>query len=63
MVTTETNQSKLKEQILSFANTMKKRDDELIIVGHDNIDVDAFLSGVLISKLFGYLGVKNRFAF
>ena len=61
MVTTETNQSKLKEQILSFANTMKKRDDELIIVGHDNIDVDAFLSGVLISKLFDYLGVKNRF--
>lgn len=62
MVTTETNQNEeLKERVLAFADEMKKRDNELIILGHDNIDVDAFLSGVLISKLFDYLGVRNRF--
>ena len=61
MVAIETNQNELKERVLAFADEMKKRDNELIILGHDNIDVDAFLSGVLISKLFDYLGVRNRF--
>ena len=63
MVTTETNpkESELKERIFSFADEMKKREDELIIIGHDNIDADAFLSGLLISRVFDFIGIKNRF--
>ena len=52
MVTIGANQNleKIKEEVLAFAERMKDR--ELVILGHDNIDVDAVLSGILLSKLF-----------
>ena len=34
---------------------------EITILGHDNIDVDAALSGILLSRLFDFLGIKNTF--
>lgn len=34
---------------------------EINIIGHDNIDVDALLSGVLLSKLFNFLNIKSKF--
>lgn len=55
------------EEIDSF---VKKRSKELIrvlkgkkviILGHDNIDVDATLSGILMSKLLDFLRVENEF--
>ena len=35
---------------------------EITIVGHDNIDVDSVLSGVLLSRLLHYLNIKVHFA-
>ncbi len=34
---------------------------KVTILGHENIDVDAFLSGVLLSNLLNFLKVKNEF--
>lgn len=31
------------------------------IIGHDNIDVDAALSGILLSKLLDFLKIENKF--
>ncbi len=61
MVTIGANQNleKIKKEVLAFAESMKDR--ELVILGHDNIDVDAVLSGILLSKLFNYLKIKNHF--
>ncbi len=48
----------------------KKRAESLIqalkgkhitILGHDNIDVDAVLSGILMSRLLNFLGIENEF--
>lgn len=38
-----------------------KQEEKINIIGHDNIDVDAFLSGVLLSNLLSFLGVQNEF--
>lgn len=35
--------------------------NKITILGHDNIDVDAFLSGILLSRLLDYLNIKNEF--
>ena len=35
--------------------------EKISIIGHDNIDVDAFLSGILLSKLLEFLEIKNEF--
>lgn len=52
-------------------NSIKKRSENLItalkgkkitILGHDNIDVDATLSGILMSKLLDFLKIENQFA-
>lgn len=49
----------------------KKRSEKLItalkgkkitILGHDNIDVDATLCGILMSKLLDFLNIENQFA-
>lgn len=50
---------------------MEKKHSELLlqalkgkhitILGHDNIDVDAVLSGVLMSRLLNFLGIENEF--
>lgn len=34
---------------------------EITIIGHDNIDVDATLSGILLSKLLRFLGISSEF--
>lgn len=34
---------------------------EICIIGHDNIDVDAVLSGILLSKLLNFLNIKSKF--
>lgn len=35
--------------------------DEVSIIGHDNIDVDAFLSGILLEKLLKFLNINANF--
>lgn len=35
--------------------------EKVSIIGHDNTDVDAFLSGILLSKLLEFLKIKNEF--
>lgn len=37
------------------------RGKEVVILGHDNIDVDACLSGILMSRLLNFLNIKNQF--
>ena len=46
-------------QIEKLKNNFAKR--KITILGHDNIDVDAFLSGILLSKLFDFLKIENEF--
>lgn len=38
-----------------------KSSGKITIIGHDNIDVDSFLSGVLLSHLLDFLQIKNEF--
>lgn len=33
----------------------------ITILGHDNIDVDAALSGILMSRLLNFMGIENEF--
>lgn len=35
--------------------------NHITILGHDNIDVDAVLSGILMSRLLNFLGIENEF--
>lgn len=35
--------------------------EKISIIGHDNIDVDAFLSGILLSNLLDFLEIQNEF--
>lgn len=37
------------------------RGKKVTILGHDNIDVDATLSGILMSRLLDFLGIENEF--
>lgn len=46
-------------QIRKIRNSLPKQ--KITILGHDNIDVDAFLSGVLLSKLLDFLKIDNEF--
>ena len=34
---------------------------EITVIGHDNIDVDSFISGILLSRLLNFLNIKNEF--
>lgn len=51
-----------KEKIRSndLISTLKGK--KVTIIGHDNIDVDSVLSGILMSKLLDFLKIKNQFA-
>lgn len=42
-----------------LTDTLKGK--KVTIVGHDNIDVDAALSGILLSKLLDFLNIENEF--
>ena len=41
--------------------TLLKTYEKITIIGHDNIDVDAFISGILLSNLLKFLGIENEF--
>lgn len=45
---------KLKRELLSLGQ-------KITILGHGNIDFDAFVSGILLSRLFTHLGISNEF--
>lgn len=49
----------MKKIVENLINTLKGK--EITILGHDNIDVDAVLSGILLSELLDFLNIKNRF--
>ena len=49
------NNSKVEELI----NSLKGK--KITILGHDNIDVDATLSGILMSQLLDFLEIENEF--
>ena len=38
-----------------------KQEKKISIIGHDNIDVDSFLSGILLSNFLNFLKIKNEF--
>lgn len=42
-----------------LTDTLKGK--KVTIIGHDNIDVDAALSGILLSKLLDFLNIENEF--
>ncbi len=52
------------KEMLERLNLLKQslaNKEEISIIGHDNIDVDAFLSGVLLSRLFKFLNIDASF--
>ena len=55
--------SKEKEmfQRLNFLKQILTNIAEVNIIGHDNIDVDAVLSGVLLAKLLQFLNINAKF--
>ena len=71
MVANETNRSKLGANIVLGDSTLSKesveslyevfQNKQITILGHDNIDVDSVISGILLSKLLDFLGIKNKF--
>lgn len=48
-------------RLKNLKETLSNR-GEITIIGHDNIDVDSVLSGVLLSRLLHYLNIKVHFA-
>ena len=47
---------------MKYLENLKKvcdTDETITILGHDNIDVDSFLSGILLSNLLNYLKIKK----
>lgn len=58
-MTNETNQKNFKKRVVDLVNLLQGR--KVTILGHDNIDVDAALSGILLSKLFDFLGSESEF--
>lgn len=55
----EANKQAVKKRLEEMVGVLKGK--EITIIGHDNIDVDATLSGILLSKLLKFLGVSNEF--
>jgi PncC family amidohydrolase len=49
------------KNLLEKLKEVLKNKGESIIIGHDNIDVDAVLSGILLEKLFQYLSINAHF--
>lgn len=48
-----------KEKVRMLADVLNGK--KVTIIGHDNIDVDAALSGMLLSKLLDFLKIENEF--
>lgn len=55
----EQNSEMLKERAKKLVSTLKGK--KVTILGHDNIDVDACLSGILMSRLLSFLNIENQF--
>ena len=56
MVANETN---LKESVAKLREVLNGK--KVTILSHDNIDVDATLSGILLSRILNFLNVENEF--
>ena len=52
---------KMKPHIINLQYYLKSYNKKITIIGHDNIDVDAFLSGILLSNFLTFLGIENEF--
>lgn len=48
-----------KKQVEMLVSILKGKN--VTIIGHDNIDVDSALSGILLSKLLDFLNIDNKF--
>lgn len=60
MVAIDTNQNKITlESVMNLKNVLNGKN--ITIIGHDNIDVDSFLSGILFSKLLNFWNITNEF--
>lgn len=59
--TSETKEEKQnnKKRIEDLISILKGKN--VLILGHDNIDVDATLSGILMSRLLDFLKIENQF--
>ena len=51
----------MKPHIINLQYYLKSYNKKITIIGHDNIDVDAFLSGILLSNFLTFLGIENEF--
>lgn len=60
-IISKTKENEIEIRLKKLEEALANR-GEIIIIGHDNIDVDSVLSGVLLSRLFRYLNIKARFA-
>ena len=56
-MTTSVNMGEMVKQLKQVLKNQK----EVSIIGHDNIDVDSFLSGILLEKLLKFMGINARF--
>lgn len=57
---TNTNDEEMSKRLHLLKQILSNR-SEITIIGHDNIDVDSVLSGVLLSKLLNFLNIKSNF--
>lgn len=48
-------------QYLEKLKDVLKTEEKVTILGHDNIDVDSFISGILLSNLLNFLDIENEF--
>lgn len=49
----------IKKRVKSLKKVLEGK--KITIIGHDNIDVDATLSAILMSKVLTFLGIENEF--
>ena len=61
IISKENSKEKEMLQRLNLLKQSLANKAEVSIIGHDNIDVDAFLSGVLLSRLLKFLNVNANF--
>lgn len=57
--TNKNNVLESKNRVQELVNSLKGK--KVTILGHDNIDVDAAISGILMSQLLDFLKIENEF--
>lgn len=60
-IISKTKENEINLRLSNLKKTLSQM-GEITIIGHDNIDVDSVLSGILLSKLFHYINIKARFS-